>query len=57
LVISQLIQLRRQLEPYSGNTAVSEFLNCLKDAARDRLALYQLTAEGQQHAGEAWEGP
>jgi hypothetical protein len=36
---------------------VTEFLNCLQDAVRDRLAFYQLTAEGQQHAGKAWEGP
>jgi|SRR5947209_20371956 len=57
LVISQLIQLQRQLEPYSGNTVVTEFLNCLQDAVRDRLAFYQLTAEGQQRAGKAWEEP
>jgi len=57
LVISQLIQIQRQLEPYSGNAVVAEFLNCLQDAVRDRLAFYQLTAEGQQHSGEAWEEP
>ncbi|HWG65189.1 MAG TPA: NUDIX domain-containing protein, partial [Streptosporangiaceae bacterium] len=44
LVISQLIQLQRQLEPYSGNAVVAEFLDCLQDAVRDRLAFYQLTA-------------
>ena len=53
LVISQLIQLQRQLEP----AVVTEFLNCLQDAVRDRLGFYQLTAEGQQHAGKAWEEP
>jgi hypothetical protein len=57
LVISQLIQLQRQLEPYSGNEVVTEFLNCLQDAVRDRLAFYQLTAEGQQNAGNAREEP
>jgi hypothetical protein len=31
--------------------------DCLQDAVRDRLAFYQLTAEGQQHAREAREGP
>lgn len=56
LVISQLIQLQRQLEPYSGNAVVAEFLNCLQDAVCDRLAFYQLTAEGR-HPHEAWEGP
>jgi hypothetical protein len=56
LVISQLIQLQRQLEPYSGNAVVAEFLDCLQDAVRDRLAFYQLTAEGH-HPHEAREGP
>ena len=45
LVIHQLIQLQRQLEPYSGNAVVAEFLDCLHDAVRDRLAFYQLTVE------------
>ena len=55
LVISQLIQIQRQLEPYSGNAVVAEFLDCLQDALRDQLAFYQLTAEGQhpQEASEA----
>jgi hypothetical protein len=57
LVISQLVQLQRQLEPYSGNAVVAEFLDCLQSAVRDRLAFYQLTAEGQQHPRGAWEGP
>jgi tetratricopeptide (TPR) repeat protein len=56
LVISQLIQLQRQLEPYRGNAVVAEFLDCLQDAVRDRLAFYQLTAEGH-HPHEAREGP
>jgi hypothetical protein len=55
LVISQLIQLRRQLEPYSGNVVVAEFLDCLQDAVRERLAFYQLTVDGQ-HSHGAWEG-
>jgi hypothetical protein len=57
LVFSQLIQLQRQLEPYRGSTVVAEFLNCLQDAIRERLAFYQLTAEGRQEPREAWEGP
>jgi hypothetical protein len=45
-------------KPYSGNAAaVTGFLNCLQDAVCDRLAFYQLTAERQQHAGDAWEEP
>lgn len=56
LIISQLIQLQRQLEPYSGNAVVAEFLDCLQDAVRDRLTFYQLTVEGQ-HPHEAREGP
>ena len=56
LVINQLIQLQRQLEPYSGNAVVAEFLDCLHDAVRDRLAFYQLTVE-RQHPDEASEGP
>lgn len=55
LVISQLIQIQRQLEPYSGNAVVAEFLDCLQDAVRDRLVFYQLTAEGH-HPHEAREG-
>jgi transcriptional regulator with XRE-family HTH domain len=56
LVISQLIQLLRQLEPYSGNAVVAEFLDCLQGAVRDRLAFYQLTAEGP-HSRQGREGP
>jgi len=56
LVINQLIQLQRQLEPYSGNAVVAEFLDCLHDAVCDRLAFYQLTVE-RQHPDEASEGP
>jgi 8-oxo-dGTP diphosphatase len=41
--------------PYSGNAIVAEFLDCLQDAVRDRLAFYQLTAEGQ-HRHEATDG-
>jgi hypothetical protein len=52
LAISQLIQIQRQLEPYSGNAVVTEFLDCLQGAVRDRVAFYQLTAEGQ-HPHEA----
>ena len=56
LVISQLIQLQPQLEPYRSSTVVAEFLDCLQEAVRDRLAFYQLTAE-DQHPRRAWEGP
>jgi hypothetical protein len=54
-VISQLIQLQRQLEPYRSSAVVDEFLNCLQDAVRDRLAFYQLTADDQSPSG-TWEG-
>jgi tetratricopeptide (TPR) repeat protein len=37
LVISQLLELQRQLEPYSGGATVAEFLDCLQDTVRDRL--------------------
>ena len=57
LVISQLLQLRRQLEPHAGSATVTEFLNCLQDTVRDRLTFYQLTAEDQHHRDEGWEGP
>jgi hypothetical protein len=57
LVIRQLIQLQRQLKRYSGNAVVAEFLDCLQEAVRDRLAFYQLTAQDQQHPRGAWEGP
>lgn len=56
LVISQLLQLRRKLEPYCGSTAVAELLNCLQNTVRDRLAFYQLTVEDQHHPRGAWEG-
>jgi tetratricopeptide (TPR) repeat protein len=57
LVISQLLQLQRQLEPHAGSATVTEFLNCLRDTVRDRLTFYQLTAEDQHHRDEGWEGP
>ena len=57
LVISQLLQLRRQLEPYARSATVTEFLNCLQDTVRDRLTFYQLTAEDQHQRYEGWEGP
>jgi tetratricopeptide (TPR) repeat protein len=56
LVISQLLQLQRQLELHAGSATVTEFLNCLRDAVRDRLTFYQLTAEDQHHPRGAWEG-
>jgi len=57
LVISQLLQLQRQLEPHAGSATVTEFLNCLRDTVRDRLTFHQLTAEDQHHRDEGWEGP
>jgi hypothetical protein len=56
LVISQLLQVRQQLEPYSGSAAVAEFLNCLQDTVRDRLTFYQLTAGDQHDQHGGWEG-
>lgn len=49
LVISQLLQLRQQLRPYSGDAAVAEFLDSLQGEVRDRLAFYHLTAEDHDH--------
>jgi tetratricopeptide (TPR) repeat protein len=43
LVISQVLQLRQQLRPYSGDAPVAEFLDSLQGAVRDRLAFYQPT--------------
>jgi hypothetical protein len=57
------VDVGAQHRPVGGNAGVrakvlnaAEFLDCLQDAVRDRLAFYQLTAEGGQHAYEAWEG-
>jgi tetratricopeptide (TPR) repeat protein len=57
LVISQLLQLQLQLEPYSGSATIAQFLDCLQDTVRDRLTFYQLTAEDQQHPHGGWEAP
>jgi hypothetical protein len=53
LVITQLLQLQQQLQPYRDTSAVAEFLDCLQDTVRDRLPFYQLIATDQhdQHGG------
>lgn len=56
LVISQLLQLQRRLEPHTSNSTVAEFLDCLQDTVRDRLAFYQLTAKDQHQRHGGWEG-
>jgi tetratricopeptide (TPR) repeat protein len=55
LVISRLLQLRQQLEPYSGSTTTAEFLDCLQDTVRDRMTFYQLNAEDELHPHGGWE--
>jgi hypothetical protein len=49
LVITQLLQLQQQLQPYGDTSAVADFLDCLQDTVRNRLPFYQLIAT-DQHA-------
>jgi len=50
-VSSQLLDLQRQLRPYSGNAAVKSFLDCLRPAIEERLGLYQwLARDGRTSA-------
>jgi hypothetical protein len=53
LVITQLLQLQQQLQPYRDTSAVADFLDCLQDTVRDRLPFYQLIATDQHdpHGG------
>ena len=58
LVIQQLLDLKRLLEPHRGTQVVAEFLNCLDEALRERVWLYQwLTQDGRGDGttlGERW---
>ncbi|WFE25736.1 DNA-binding protein [Solwaraspora sp. WMMD791] len=45
LVIQQLLDLRRLLEPHRGTRVVAEFLSCLDEALRERALLYQWLAQ------------
>jgi tetratricopeptide (TPR) repeat protein len=58
LVIQQLLDLRRLLEPHRGTRVVTEFLSCLDEALREREWLYQwLTQDGRGDGtalGERW---
>src|SRR6266700_3873262 len=55
LVLSQLINLRRQLEPYSGSMVVAGFLNCRQDAARlDVERPVSSTASRRNTRSAAW---
>lgn len=45
LVIEQLLDLEQQLQPYRPNTTVTDFLTCLDQTLRERMALYQWLAE------------
>jgi hypothetical protein len=47
LVITQLLQLQQQLQPYRDTSAVADFLDCLQGTIRDRLPFYQLIATDQ----------
>ncbi|HYV32163.1 MAG TPA: hypothetical protein VEO53_13800 [Candidatus Binatia bacterium] len=41
LVIQQLLDVQRLLEPHSGSAVVGQFLARMDEAVRDRLWLYQ----------------
>ena len=55
LVITQLVQVHEQLQPYRGNATVDGFLDFLQDTVRDRLPFYQLLAKDQHHQRGGWE--
>ena len=56
LVISQLLDLVRQLQPYRTNAAVSSFLDCLEPTIRERLELYQWLVKDGRSRRSHWEG-
>jgi transcriptional regulator with XRE-family HTH domain len=56
LVISQLLDLVRQLQPYRSNAAVSSFLDCLEPTIQERLGLYQWLARDGRSQRSHWEG-
>jgi hypothetical protein len=56
LVITQLMQLQQQLQPYRASPAVAQFLDCLQDTVRDRLPFYQLLARDHHDQHGGWEG-
>ncbi len=55
LVLQQLRQLARDLEPCQANQAVAIFLASLNDALRQRLSLYSLLAADVHQPGTAVE--
>lgn len=57
LVVHRLLQLQEELRPYRGNSAVAEFLNCLRDTLRGQLAFYRLLAKDHREQRSRWEEP
>ena len=55
LVITHLVQVHDQLQPYRGNATVDDFLDFLQDTVRDRLPFYQLLARDQHDQRGGWE--
>jgi len=56
LVISQLLDLQRELQPYRTSAAVDSFLDCLKQTIQERLGLYQWLARDGRSQRSRWEG-
>ncbi|MFV2019657.1 DNA-binding protein [Micromonospora sp. LOL_023] len=53
LVVQQLLDLKRSLEPHRGTRVVAEFLSCLDEALRHRVWLYQWLAQDGRSDGTA----
>ncbi len=56
-MVKQLQKTEVPIIYFGTDSATLEFLDCLHDTVRDRLAFYQLTVEAPAHPDEASEGP
>jgi len=56
LVVSQLVDLQRQLQPYRSSAAVDSFLDRLEQALQERLGLYEWLARDRRSRRSHWEG-
>jgi hypothetical protein len=56
LVINQLLDLQRQLQPYRSSAAVDSFLDRLEQTIHERLGLYQWLARDRRSQRSHWEG-
>jgi hypothetical protein len=56
LVISQLLDLQRQLRPYRSSDTVNGFLDCMEQTIQERLGLYQWLARDGRSQRSRWEG-